>query len=167
MNLEAIKSFLRYSDWCNEEIERSAAAVDDAGLDRPFDMGLGTLRRTFQHIRDAEQVWLQRWMGKVEVPWPKEQPVEPVRKVGDDLRRNAAERDAFVKSVIESNLTKIIPYRDSKGSMYETTLLDMMLQTCIHSAHHRAQAVNMLRRVGRPVLDLDYMYWCRKPRTER
>jgi uncharacterized damage-inducible protein DinB len=34
-----------------------------------------------------------------------------------------------------------------------------MVQVCSHGTHHRAQALNMLRRLGAPVSELDLILW--------
>ena len=36
---------------------------------------------------------------------------------------------------------------------------DTMLQLCGHGTHHRAQALNMARRLGARVANLDYLDW--------
>jgi uncharacterized damage-inducible protein DinB len=160
---DAHRSLLRYNDWANEQIERAAAVLSDEQLDRPFEMGMVTLRKTMQHIRDAECVWLKRWQAQGEVPWPADGGSEAILGIGEQLRRNARERDAFLTTVGESELTRVITYRDSKGSRFQAALGDMILQMCVHSTHHRAQAVNMLRRLGASPPELDYMYHVRKP----
>ena len=54
-------------------------------------------------------------------------------------------------------------YRDSKGSLYQTTLQNMLLEMIVHATHHRAQAINALRRVGAAVPEVDYMQQVREP----
>jgi uncharacterized damage-inducible protein DinB len=39
----------------------------------------------------------------------------------------------------------------------------MLLQGALHSKHHQAQAVNILRRLGAAWPELDYMMHVRKP----
>jgi uncharacterized damage-inducible protein DinB len=39
----------------------------------------------------------------------------------------------------------------------------MLLQLCYHATHHRAQAVNILRRLGTQAPELDYMMRIREP----
>ena len=73
------------------------------------------------------------------------------------------ERDAFLATLSNEDLTRNQSYRDSKGGLFSASLGDMILQGCIHSIHHRAQAVNMIRRVGGAGLEMDYMTWIRKP----
>ena len=117
------------------------------------------------HILCAEQVWVQRWQGYTETPWPDEDERASVAAMGDRFRGARSIRGAFLRDLQDDALTCEIEYRDSFGALFSATLGDMMLQLCNHSTHHRAQAVNMIRRVGASPPELDYMYW-RLRRTE-
>lgn len=163
VHLETIQTLLRHGDWANDRLLTFSADLPDAGLDRPFDMGVGSLRRTLLHIHAGEHVWLQRWQGRTETPWPDEtEPVSPA-VLGERFAATRTERKNFLATQADRDLARAIVYRDSKGSLFSATLGDMLLQACLHSAHHRAQAVNMLRRLGATAPELDYMVSVRTP----
>ncbi len=166
MNLESIRTFLRYNDWADGQLLAVAAPLVDEQLDRPFEMGRGTLRKTLLHIVDGEHVWVQRWKGQTETLWPNEDEPVSAAALRERLGATHKDRDAFVPALKERDLSRWVTYRDSKGSLFTASLGDMMLQMCIHSTHHRAQAVNMLRRLGAQAPELDYMYWVRRPAAE-
>lgn len=153
----------RYSDWANGRLVSAALALSDEQLDRPMEIGLGSLRAILKHIHDGESVWLNRWQGRSETPWPSydERPV--MAELGERFRQTAAQRDAFLKTLTPADFDRAVTYRDSKGSLFTATLGDMILQGINHSVHHRAQAVNILRRVGAGLVELDYMVFVRKP----
>lgn len=163
MSLQLIDTMLTYSDWANGQVLSAAAGLNDAKLDQPFDMGPGSLRRTLLHIYNGEHVWLQRWQGRTESPWPSEDERVSVTDLTGRFRRTWAARSDFLRTVVEAGLAETVVYRDSKGSLFTATLRDMIVQMCTHSTHHRAQAVNMLRRLGGPALELDYMMHVRRP----
>lgn len=163
MVLPTVDAFLRYGDWANERILRAAAGLPDEKLDAAFDMGVGTLRRTLIHILAGEAVWIERWQGRAETPWPNQDEPLSVAEIVARLRATHQPRDAFLASLNAQDLSRIVTYRDSLGERFTARLEDMILQMCVHSTHHRAQAVNMLRRLGADAPDLDYMYWVRKP----
>ncbi len=160
---ETVVRLLSHCDWANEQLILAANPLSAEPLDRPFDMGMGSLRRTLLHIFVGECVWLQRWMGRDETKWHDETEKVSPADVGTRLHKNAAEREAFLKSVGPADLERVVQYRDSKGRLFKAPLHDMMIQMILHSAHHRAQAVNMLRRVGANAPELDYMYHVRIP----
>lgn len=160
---DTVQTLLNYSDWANGCLLKAASPLSDAQLDQPIDMGMGSLRRTLLHILAGEAVWLQRWKEQTETKWPDETLKTPVGKIAEQFESVSRERDAFLRATPESNWNRDVTYRDSKGSLFHAKLGDMMLQMCLHSHYHRAQAVNMLRRVAGHAPELDYMMWVRKP----
>jgi len=162
-NLGILATFLHYSESANERLMAAAKSLNDAQLDRPFEMGVGSLRRTLLHLYNGEYVWLQRWQGRTETPWPDEEEKAAVATIAQRFLRNNADRAVFLETVREADLRRPMVYRDSKGSLFSTTLGDMLVQGIAHSIHHRAQAANMLRHVGAGTVELDYMVSVRKP----
>ena len=75
----------------------------------------------------------------------------------------AQERQTLFRGISDAQLDRVQQYRDSKGSLYQATLRHMLLQMIIHATHHRAQAVNALRRVGAAVPEVDYMHQVASP----
>lgn len=157
VELGTIREMLRYGDWANDRLLECAAPVSDEQLDRAFPMGRGNLRKTLIHIYTGEFVWLQRWKGVVEFKWPSESEKIGSNELGNRFEALRRERDAFLASLNGVDLSKEQNYRDSKGSLFRAGLGQMLLQGCLHSHHHRAQAVNMLRNLEAEAPELDYM----------
>lgn len=165
-SIELVQRMFHYSEWANDRLLEAARALTDFALDRPFEIGVGSLRKTLLHLFNGEAVWLQRWQGRRETPWPDEMELASVDTITQRFRPVYAERDRFLRSLNDLDLASDVTYRDSKGSLYTANLADMLLQGFNHSTHHRAQAVNMLRHVGGAGLELDYMYSLRRPAGE-
>jgi uncharacterized damage-inducible protein DinB len=159
----SIRSLLVYSDEMNTRLLQAAMPMTDGQLDRPFEMGMGTLRKTLAHIYDGEYVWLERWKGRIETPWPAFDPMQTPAHIREQLEALRRDRDAFVACLTPTRLAARQAYRDSTGSKFEATLHDMLLHGIVHSIHHRAQAVNMIRHVGGQVLEVGLMAWRRQP----
>ncbi|MCC7290994.1 MAG: DinB family protein [Phycisphaerales bacterium] len=160
VHLPTLQEWLRYSDWANERLLGSAEGLPSEQLDRRFDMGLGSLRRTLLHILAAESVWLQRWQGLAETKWPDESEKPAIPAIRRRFEACYAQRRTFLSALATGELARVVPYRDSKGTLYKASLGDMLLQVCVHSHHHRAQAINMLRRLGAAPIKpgLDYIF---------
>ena len=162
-HIDVLNEFLRYNDWANDALLDAAHGLDDTRLDQPFEIGMGSLRRTLIHIWAGEHVWLQRWQRRAETPWPDELEPMPISQLKERFALHRAARTAFVGTLDAASSAEEIIYRDSKGGLFQASLSDMLMQGVIHSIHHRAQAANLVRRAGGGVVDLDYMYWKRRP----
>lgn len=163
VNLSSIRALLAYNDWADDRILDASSRLSDEALDRPFDMGSGSLRKTLIHIWAGESVWLARWMGKTETPWPDEAERASVTELTKRYGLTWVERARFLASLQDGDLGREQVYRDSRGSLFRATLGNMLIQGITHSLHHRAQAVNMLRRLDAGIVELDYMMWVRRP----
>lgn len=163
--LEAIQRLFAYSDWANRAVLDAAMSCADDELDKPLEIGpgAGTLGRVLTHTWAGEATWLRRWREEPDVPWPNESERLSVSELRSRLERVFSERDAFVRALTPDRLLREQVYRDSKGSLFRATLLDMLLQGITHSTHHRAQGVNALRRLGKAAPEVDYMMHVRRP----
>lgn len=163
LTIAGFRHLLRYNDWANDAVLAAAAPLADAALDRPIDMGVGGLRRTLVHIFNGEHVWLNRWQGIAETPWPDESERVAIPALRQRFERLVQDRDGYLETLSDAALAEDVAYRDSKGSRFRAARRDMLIQAFVHSTHHRAQAANMLRQVGAGLVELDYMMSLRKP----
>ncbi len=167
-DLGTIRILIDHTDWSNDRLLDAAKPLSDEQLDRDMAIGPGSLRRTLLHILSGECVWLRRWRGESETRWPDEGERVGVGTLRLRFDVNRRERDAFLDRLAAeqgrggTDLARVQPYRDSKGTMYRATLGDMLIQGVMHSKHHQAQAVNIVRRAGGDWPELDYMYRVRE-----
>lgn len=160
--LGLFQRMLGYGDWANDQLLSAARSQSDAALDRVFDIGRGTLRKTLLHIQIGEEVWLSRWSDVTETKWGNESETTPISEIAARFNRVRTQRDAFFAGLIPERLDREQPYRDSRGSLFQATLREMIIQGIWHSTHHRAQGVNILRRLGAAAPELDFMMSVRK-----
>jgi uncharacterized damage-inducible protein DinB len=156
-----LQELFSYTDWAREKLHGLVASLSDAQLDRPFEMGLGSIRNTLHHIWAAERVWLERW-SKGGVP----KFIQPevglsVTTLQARARATAEERDEFLDMQDDADLARPLTFTNSKGETYSLPLVGQMVHVCNHGIHHRAQIVNMLRHVGGtvPTPGLDYIFY--------
>ena len=155
--INPIRTLFDYSDRANDQIIEASEALNDDQLDRRFKMGRGTLRKTLKHILAGEHVWLLRWNGQADAPWLDEEVATPVTGIARDLRQTSKERSKFLDTINEGDASPPMSYLDTVSGYFTASLGDMILQGLVHSIHHRAQAVNMLRQLGVEPPEVDYM----------
>ena len=146
-----------FNDWARDVLMNTAAGANDEQLDRPFEMGEGSLRATLQHLFGAEWLWLERWKGRSP---PREEVPQAFANLGEmwnTWRKTAQERDAYLATLTPNDLEKDVTYTNTLGNTYTFKLGPMLLHVCNHGTHHRAQASNMLRHLGATPPELDVL----------
>lgn len=162
---EMIRTYYAYNDWARNTVLDAASALSGDDLDRPFEMGPGTLRKTLLHIRDAEQWWLENWHSDGEDHFTELDTETTLKELRELFRATAEQRDAVVARMTDVDLKRRVWCRPSPGETYSFRLGETMFQLCNHGTHHRAQALNMLRRLGVEPPGLDYARWLRTTST--
>lgn len=156
-DLASIAELIRYGDAANALVMSSVMPLANEQLDRTLDLGMGTPRKICQHLLAGEVTWLARISGQADAKWP----AKPIPSSAQDMavmfEEVAQQRRNFLGSVRDDDLGRVQKYRDSKGSVFQATLRQMLLQMIVHATHHRAQAVNAVRRVGGVAREVDYM----------
>jgi uncharacterized damage-inducible protein DinB len=161
--LITLVEIFRYGQEMNVKLLDAADRLTAAQLDEPLDIGPGSVRKICTHLLHGEATWLKRFTGNPQAPWPTQpQPLTPAQMV-KQLSEIHTERAAFVDGLGPAQLSNRLSYRDSRGSMFTATLHQMLIQSVLHSHHHRAQMINAIRRVGVPIIEADYMYSVRQP----
>lgn len=164
-----LRTLFNYSARANNQLIQASASLTDDQLDRSFKMGRETLRKTLIHILAGEHVWLGRWKGEADTRWLDEEAATTVSEIARDLHRISKERDEFLESIDDGDMNRTKKYLDADllnptaKDYYTASLHNMLIQGFVHSVHHRAQAVNMLRRIGVDPPEVDYMVSVRKP----
>lgn len=156
LDAETIRSYLRYGDWAQEQMLKAAAPLTDEQLDRKFEMGVGSLRETLAHIRDAEGWWLTNWTKGPGALFPEEESRESIEEIGATFARTRLARNDMLRTIADGDLARRVDATPAPGMIKSFPLGVTILQICHHGTHHRAQAVNMLRHVGgeTPALDV-------------
>src|SRR5262249_32181252 len=104
--------------------------------------------------------WLERWIDATKARFPEAAPALPIPALHDRFRTTAAERTDFLATQTESSIERKITYTNIKGQTATYPLRAMLLHVCNHGSHHRAQAINILRRLGAdyPKPGADYIF---------
>ncbi len=158
-----VPDLMPYNDWANDQLLVAGETLTDEQLDRRFKISVGTFRKLLLHVYIGEYVWLRRWQGESDQPWLDQNEKIRPGQLAERFAPVRRERDAFLAALDSERLARPQRYLDSKGSYFTAPLGEMLVQGFVHSTHHRAQLVNMLRRLNAGAPELDYMMWCRRP----
>ena len=156
---------LAHNAWATRELLHVCEKLDDAQWHRRFDMGPGSLHDTLTHIVGA----MLRWADRIDGP---PQPVRP--SIEDGTQRSRAELRALLDDAEAALAASAARARQRGldtaldvtlgGTPYRFTLNAMLAHVTTHGMHHRAQCLNMLRRLGAAGIsdalpDLDVLEW--------
>jgi uncharacterized damage-inducible protein DinB len=155
---DTLDELFLHNDWARDLYLTAAADVPDADLDRPFDMGPGSIRATLVHVWGAEQIWLERLRGAEKPVWQGDERGLPLTEVRSRFEQTARERTDFLAAARRAGLRRRITFRTLKGEPREHAAGDILLHVANHGVHHRAQLANMLRHIGRKPPGLDYLF---------
>jgi uncharacterized damage-inducible protein DinB len=161
--LATLVELFRYGEAANGLVVNAAGRLTDEQLDRPLNIGLGSIRRICQHLLAGEATWLARIRGDVEAAWPDELAPMSMPDVLRHLEAVETERRSFLAALQPEQLSRRQRYRDSKGSLFQATLHEMLIQAAVHAIHHRAQITCAIQLVGGNPPEPDYMHSVRKP----
>jgi uncharacterized damage-inducible protein DinB len=139
-------------------------ALDERQLAQRFDIGPGSVRDTLRHLVGARRRWADRIGGRPLRPPLEDEAGGP--RTPDELLAtlvaDAGDFAAVARAVAaEGRLDEVMelavpgiaePFRFTRGTA--------IVHVATHGVHHRAQVLNMLRRLGVEDLpDLDAVEW--------
>jgi uncharacterized damage-inducible protein DinB len=142
-----LEKLLRHDAWTTRLLLARAADLSDVELDRPFDMGHHTLRRTFEHIVGNMECWCDLLLAR-----PQRistlTPSDTIPALLTRLDVVAAELVALGRSFSTTGRDDDVftDYLDEPPSKKSVSTALVHLTT--HGMHHRAQCLWMMRQLG-------------------
>lgn len=160
MQPEVLRRGFQYSDWANSRLLDCLKDADNTRLDRSFEMGQGTIRKTLLHIHDVEQWWFQNWTeGSADYKSsPADISLAAIRVLRETL---VGQRNRFLAALDESSADRVCEIQIG-GIAIRVSVLESLIQLIGHGTHHRAQVLNMIRREGVTPPAVDYVLWARE-----
>lgn len=162
---DTLDLLLRHNAWATREVLRACEKLDDAQWRRSFDIGPGSLHDTLTHIVGA----MFRWADRIDGPPRALRP-----SIEDSTQRTpaellalldeaAADLDASAARARQRGLEMAVDLTLG-GTPYRFTLHAMLVHVTTHGMHHRAQCLNMLRRLAVPGVsdalpEIDALEW--------
>ena len=145
------QQLVSYDGWANLEMIASFRAAGSAP-ERPV--------KRMAHILAAEYLWRSRMLAEAApfAVWPElsvEECDQEARKLPGLWRQYLAGRSP-------QSLEDPIPYKNSKGESYRSTVRDILTHVFMHSAYHRGQIASDLRQAGHVPAYTDFIHGVRQ-----
>ncbi len=139
---EPIKILLTHDRWATQNIIDSCAKLNSSQFHQDFQIGVGTLHHTITHIVEA----MLRWSDLLAQCDPRPQLSEEERTPGQlsDLHQMAT--DEFSRLALEFPVGELVTGVRG-GRSFTFTRGAVVTHVTTHGMHHRAQCLNMLRRL--------------------
>lgn len=141
-----------YDNWANEQI--LLTLQDNMDFD-----GAEKAAEYYAHIAGAQDLWFRRIkrqsLDDLKV-WPDYDMAVALQKL-----KTLSERWQRLIESNRSDLDRIISYKNSTGTPYETMLSDILHHVIIHGQHHRAQIATLLRNVNITPPATDFIFFTR------
>ncbi|MGE0480970.1 MAG: DinB family protein [Phycisphaerae bacterium] len=163
MSQRHIEILLGHNLWATRLLLQSSATLDEEQFYHRFDIGPGSLHDTLRHIIGAMLRWADRIGGRA-VAESIERPGEycTIAELDAHLTRaDAALREVAAELDAANRWDEKMQFATPDGAVYHFTRAAGMLHVLTHGMHHRAQVLNIRRRLGLPpfTLDLDVVEW--------
>ncbi|MFN8497514.1 MAG: DinB family protein [Anaerolineae bacterium] len=156
-----IEFLFAYSDWAWNKLLDTAEALDEAQLDaQPW--SLPSLRRILTHALGAEILWRQRMQGNSPTTMLSVEAVPTLAALRARWREVAAERNAFIAGLTQTDLDATVHYKTTKGKPYEETRWRLLAHLANHGTQHRSEAAALLTEFGHSPGDLDMIVYLRQ-----
>jgi uncharacterized damage-inducible protein DinB len=138
-----------YDLWANQEVLRSIRTAA-GGRDRSLQL--------MSHILAAERLWLERLEHK-----PQSLPVWPQLDL-EGCEAEASELGRLWVRYLEQadDLSETIAYKNSKGELWNSTILEVLTHVVMHSAYHRGQIASHMRASGETPAFTDFIHAVRQ-----
>jgi len=164
--MDILDRLLQHDAWTTRQLLVRASELSDEQLDREFEMGHRTLRRTFAHVIGNMECWYDLMAGVTQRPRSAGAPsvesmltrldivAEQLLALGRQIVAQRREDDCF------SDVLDTPPQAKTFGGG--------LVHVATHGMHHRAQCLYMLRRLGMPDLpEGDALSWEHQQRRHR
>jgi len=159
MTADLVRTLYRYNAWATARIFQAATPLSAAELAAPSGASFGSVRETLVHIMAAQWIWLARWKGTSPTTLldAREFPdLASLRARWDELE---AETQRFVETLTDSDLSRVVEYRNTRGERWAYPLWQQVVHQVNHATYHRGEVAATLTQLGHSPGDLDLLIY--------
>ena len=133
-----------YDLWANQEVLKSIRTAA-GGRDRSLQL--------MSHILAAQRLWLERLQQR-----PQSLPVWPQLEL-EGCEAEACELGSLWARYLEQadDLSQTVSYKNCKGELWVSTMVEVLTHVVMHSAYHRGQIASHMRASGETPAYTDFI----------
>jgi uncharacterized damage-inducible protein DinB len=140
--MDLLDRFLGHDRWTTSRVLEMCRGLTDEQLDQRFDIGLETLRATFDHMIFNVAAWTQMMLG------------EPINHDRSDksipglIERHERAYDRFAEVARRMQVENRLSDRFLDGYNYSQEIGATIVNVITHNHHHRGEVLHILKRLG-------------------
>ncbi len=151
--LETLRDMIRHKNYANAALLNAIAQFEPAAKDPGFP-------RLLHHIILANRFWLSLFMGeRFDLAGESKAP-ESLGEIAAMYRQTEEQETAWAGSLRETDLERVVatPFLPEQ----QFSVMEGVLQVCLHSHGHRAQCAARLRDMGGSPPAMDFVFWLKQ-----
>jgi len=157
MNTQDVEFLNEYNRWANARMLDAASKLGSEQFTADLKSSHQSVRDTLAHILAAEWIWLERWLGTSPKALLDPADFPTVASLKTRWSEVEANYQAFIGTLSDESLEKVITYTNTRGEVWKYPLAEMIQHVMNHSTYHRGQVTTMLRQLGAEVTPLDLL----------
>jgi uncharacterized damage-inducible protein DinB len=141
---DPLEVLLVHNRWADSLMLDACERLTPEQFHEPFDIGIGSLHNNLTHTIAAMRIWGDLLARVVPRPWVDNTPHRTVA----ELRHMHTEAADLIERVAFSGPIDETFIRERDGKTHSYTRGVIITHVTTHAMHHRAQCLNMLRKLG-------------------
>src|SRR5690242_14524833 len=162
MTPDELRTLYDYNAWANHRALSGAEKLSVEHFTQPLGSSFASVRDTLAHICGAEWIWLERFQGRSPASLPDAAECADVQSLRAKWAEQEARLLAFVGSLKQEDLHRVMEYNTLKFGMYRNPLWQSMQHVVNHGTYHRGQVTTLLRQLGAQPILTDLMHYYRE-----
>ena len=151
---------VQFHHWASQRIVQASRSLSPEQLQKDHGTAFHSVFGTLVHIYQADAAWFGRINGNPDSQTSTYPPKSDLAGLSSDWFALLDRAVDWSSKLSEADWSKIISYKDSRGSAHQTALLPILMHLVNHGSYHRGQVSQLLRQSGvtPPATDLIMFY---------
>jgi uncharacterized damage-inducible protein DinB len=144
--LKTIVSMFKHLHWANQRILETLQNGEENKQ----------ATNLFSHILHAEKIWYTRLKGADSSHLPIWGGVS-LEICVEMVNQNHHNYGEFLSALSNSDLDKLVSYKNSKGTEFQHSIRDILTHVALHGQYHRGQINQLLRAANLEPINVDFI----------